>query len=73
MQDSVEECGAVRVVCGQERLGAGGALSLRKGVGGYGGFSRRVRSCLIFETFISKNVLHSNEPLYQETACNGHD
>lgn len=37
MQDSVEECGAVRVVCGQERLGAGGALSLRKGVGGYGG------------------------------------
>lgn len=45
MQDSVEECGAVRVVCGQERLGAGEALSLRKGVGGYGGFSRRVRIC----------------------------
>lgn len=44
MQGSVEECGAVRVVCGQERLGDEGALPLRKGVGGYGGFSRGVRS-----------------------------
>lgn len=43
MQDSVEECGAVRVVCGQERLGAGGALSLRKGVGGYEGVSRETK------------------------------
>lgn len=44
MQGSVEECGAVRVVCGQERLGDEGALPLRKGVGGYGGFSRGVRT-----------------------------